>query len=378
MTTIHTNTSYRCLLLPLLWLLLWLPLAACHASERSVAATEAQNHAVVLLYHHVAEDTPAATTISPRLFKRHLDYLSEHGYQVLALSDIVARLQQGEPLPAQTVAITFDDAYRSLLEVAVPELNQRQWPYTVFVNTQAVATRAGPYLTWSELRTLRDQGASIQNHSHSHDHLAFPAPEESRSAWIKRVREDIALAQQQLTTQLEIEPTLFAWPYGEYTPELDAVVQQLDLVGFAQQSGAISVDALSSGQAALPRTPFNEQNGGMDRFIERLKMLPLPVQSDPPTGLRLSASEDRPAVKIDISAPPARIDELACYANGVALNISEVTHRGQSYSATLVPSQAFKPGRTKINCTVPAEHGRWYWWSHLSMLPYPDGSWYTF
>ncbi|MEQ9450690.1 MAG: polysaccharide deacetylase family protein [Pseudomonadales bacterium] len=333
---------------------------------------------MVLLYHHVAEDTPAATTISPRLFKRHLDYLSEHGYQVLALSDIVARLQQGEPLPAQTVAITFDDAYRSLLEVAVPELNQRQWPYTVFVNTQAVATRAGPYLTWSELRTLRDQGASIQNHSHSHDHLAFPAPEESRSAWIKRVREDIALAQQQLTTQLEIEPTLFAWPYGEYTPELDAVVQQLDLVGFAQQSGAISVDALSSGQAALPRTPFNEQNGGMDRFIERLKMLPLPVQSDPPTGLRLSASEDRPAVKIDISAPPARIDELACYANGVALNISEVTHRGQSYSATLVPSQAFKPGRTKINCTVPAEHGRWYWWSHLSMLPYPDGSWYTF
>ena len=34
--------------------------------------------AVVLQYHHVSESTPASTSITPSLFKRHIDYLAEH------------------------------------------------------------------------------------------------------------------------------------------------------------------------------------------------------------------------------------------------------------------------------------------------------------
>ena len=40
---------------------------------------------VVLLYHHVDEDTPAITSIAPDQFNRHLDIIEAEGFTVLPL-----------------------------------------------------------------------------------------------------------------------------------------------------------------------------------------------------------------------------------------------------------------------------------------------------
>src|SRR5690606_39813349 len=37
--------------------------------------------AVVLQYHHVSESTPASTSITPALFKQHMDYLAEQEFK---------------------------------------------------------------------------------------------------------------------------------------------------------------------------------------------------------------------------------------------------------------------------------------------------------
>jgi hypothetical protein len=54
------------------------------ANSPSVAAQSA----VILLYHHVAEDTPPSTSISPANFDAHLAYLRDNDFNVIALDRI--------------------------------------------------------------------------------------------------------------------------------------------------------------------------------------------------------------------------------------------------------------------------------------------------
>ena len=77
---------------------------------------------VILQYHHISDSTPPSTSISPALFQKHMQHLLDKGYQVLALHEVAARLQQGESLPDQSVVITFDDGYDSVYTEAYPFL----------------------------------------------------------------------------------------------------------------------------------------------------------------------------------------------------------------------------------------------------------------
>jgi len=135
--------------------------------------------AVILLYHHVAADTPRSTSVSAELFEAHLDYLAQNGYQVLPLSGIIAKLKTATPLPPRSVAITFDDAYRSVYTTAAPLLARRGWPYAIFVSTDYHDGKYGGYMTWAELRALETAGAEIGNHSRSHDHYLHRRPGET-------------------------------------------------------------------------------------------------------------------------------------------------------------------------------------------------------
>jgi peptidoglycan/xylan/chitin deacetylase (PgdA/CDA1 family) len=55
--------------------------------------------------------------VSPSGFEQHVAYLTEH-YKVLPLPEIVSRMREERPLPANTVALTFDDGYADNLAAA--------------------------------------------------------------------------------------------------------------------------------------------------------------------------------------------------------------------------------------------------------------------
>jgi peptidoglycan/xylan/chitin deacetylase (PgdA/CDA1 family) len=75
----------------------------------------------ILRYHAIcAPDAGYADPgicISPAAFERHLEYLSSN-YRVLRLPEAVAYLVQGRTLPANAVALTFDDGYADNLAAA--------------------------------------------------------------------------------------------------------------------------------------------------------------------------------------------------------------------------------------------------------------------
>jgi peptidoglycan/xylan/chitin deacetylase (PgdA/CDA1 family) len=75
----------------------------------------------ILRYHAIcapdAGYADAGICISPQAFEQHLEYLAAH-YRVLPLPDAVAYLRQGRTLPANAVAVTFDDGYADNLAAA--------------------------------------------------------------------------------------------------------------------------------------------------------------------------------------------------------------------------------------------------------------------
>lgn len=165
-------------------------IALCIASHASNGF--GADHGVVLLYHHVGEDTPRSTSVTESRFDEHLRYLAAHDFRVWPLARLAQALQAHQPVPENVVALTFDDAYVSVLKTAAPKLKARGWPFTVFVNTQAVDDGTALTVSWTQLAELMEAGADIGNHSRSHAHLVYRAGDESREAWRARVQAETA------------------------------------------------------------------------------------------------------------------------------------------------------------------------------------------
>lgn len=337
---------------------------------------DAGESGVIFLYHHVDASTPASTSVSPAEFRAQLDLLEHQGFSVLPLMDLLDALSKGRPVPDRSVAITFDDAYTSILGAALPELEKRGWPFTIFVNSEASDEGYGGYLSWDELRRLGARGATIGNHSRTHAHLVRELDGESAAEWRARVKAEIEDAGRRLHAEVgDYLIPVFAYPYGEYTAEIEAIVSGEGLYGLGQQSGAIGP---GSDFLALPRYPIAT---GLDLeadFALRARSRPLPLELIGTEAHIVPDGTDRPAVQFGLDAgKDIRVGELACYASGQGR--MDIEWQGAEMREFIVrPRQALRPGRSKYNCTAPSRSldGVYYWYGYLWMRKLANGRWY--
>src|SRR5690606_16678951 len=126
------------------------------------------NAAVVFMYHRFGEERYPSTNVTMAQFEQHLDFLEREGFEIWALPRIVSYLRDGRTLPDKVVAITIDDAYESVYTHAFPRLKQRDFPFTVFVSTDALDEGLGGFMSWEQLRELQAAGVTLANHSATH------------------------------------------------------------------------------------------------------------------------------------------------------------------------------------------------------------------
>ena len=320
--------------------------------------------AVVLQYHHVDTSTPAATTTSPDAFRQHLNYIAESGLQVVPLADIIAKPE----VPNDTrVAITFDDAFNNLLNVAIPTLNAYGWPYTIFVATEFVGQSS--YLSWEQLRELEKTGGSIGNHTHSHLHMVRKLEGESKNQWLTRIEDELNRSQALLEANLQQPQKHFAYPYGEYNLDLLEIVDRLGFVGFGQQSGAIGN---LSDQRLLPRYPLGGVYAGFNSFKVKVhtQAMPANVRYVPPLF-----DNNPPTFEFEFTDTEGlRLDALRCYGPGGETELARPTdNRFQVVNKTSLPV-----GRSRYNCTMPIKGSpHYYWLSQLWIQKRTDGTWYV-
>jgi peptidoglycan/xylan/chitin deacetylase (PgdA/CDA1 family) len=334
----------------------------------------AASHCVILQYHHFSNDTPAITSVNPEQFDRHLDYLKSNDFKVLPLRTVVRAMKQKQNLPDRCVSLTVDDAYASVYRNAFPRLQKLGWPLTVFVNTRGVDQDVSSYMTWAQMRELSRQGVSFENHGHGHIHTIRKLENESDDEWRRRVMLDISTAQQRISDEIGIEPELFAHPYGEYNTAVLAIIQNMGLTGFGQQSGPAWPGA---NFGALPRFPMAAHYADMDSFKVKVNTLPLPVVSAQPAEPLVPLQQRRPTLQLALSRDVRSKAGLQCYIGG-SNDVSIVWTDGRADQFTVTPNFDLKPGRHRTNCTLPSiQKGRYHWYSHNWFVRKPDGSWYS-
>ena len=75
--------------------------------------------------------------MDPARFAKRLEMLKRGGYSVLALQEALDRCRDGS-LPARSVAITIDDGFFSVFDVAAPMLLRHRFPATLYVTSYYV------------------------------------------------------------------------------------------------------------------------------------------------------------------------------------------------------------------------------------------------
>lgn len=103
--------------------------------NRIAAGNPARRRLCILNYHRIMARPDPLLESEPTVdtFRWQMDLLA-NCFNVLPLSEATERLATGT-LPPRAVAITFDDGYRSLYELALPVLRERGLPATVFVTS---------------------------------------------------------------------------------------------------------------------------------------------------------------------------------------------------------------------------------------------------
>ena len=332
-----------------------MPLKACLKFSVIVAvmatAISVRADLVVLQYHHVSDSTPPATSTSVSLFEGQLDMISDLQLEVVDLQQGTETTLAGTDEQGNRIAITFDDAYDSVYQTAAPLLADKAYPYTIFVNTEAVGRNG--YMTWDQIRELAERpGVTIANHSADHGHLARK-PNESESDWQARVTNSLDSAQEALVRELDAPAPMFAYPYGEFDEALERKVAERGWYGFGQQSGAIGQ---TTEKTRLPRFPMANAYGQLGSLETKLRSNAFPVDTGKlPDGV---ISENPPTLVFPL-VDPIDPDRLTCFASGQGRIDFDVIDGNVEVQAP----KAFNSRRFRYNCTHPAGNGSYYWLS---------------
>lgn len=312
--------------------------------------------AVMLIYHHVAADTPRVSSVTPAEFREHLSYLRDNNFQVIGLDVLIDQLKTGKPIADNAVVITFDDSYENNFTTAHPILQEFGYPYTIFISPGAIDDRVGPVLTWPQVKQMSDDGVLVANHAMWHEHMARPEQGESEAAWLKRMQQSILQAEQRIKEETGQSHQWLAYPYGEFSDSLEALVTQLGFVGIGQQSGAIGP---LTKLTRIPRYPAAGQYADLKDLSQKFRTLAFPI-----TGYLAAnqvISSNPPVLRLEVKIEDFRTQQLRCYAGSEVLEpvwLNDNTFEVQA-------SKPVNRGRSRYNCTAPSisKRGYFYWYS---------------
>jgi len=235
----------------------------------------------VLIYHRFGESRYPTTNVGMDSFHAQMAYLKKNGYQVVSLASVATALREKQPLPARAVVITIDDGYASTYTAAWPVLKAYSYPFTVFLNVQAVNDGYHNFLTWKQIAEMRAAGVDFQDHGYAHHRFADWPANMDESRYRQWIGADLRKSADILAARLGARPKTFAIPYGEYNR---IVLDEAIKVGYdailTQDPGVVG-SATSCFQ--IPREPIlGNEWSTMDHFKMVLGRKDLPLREHQP------------------------------------------------------------------------------------------------
>jgi peptidoglycan/xylan/chitin deacetylase (PgdA/CDA1 family) len=199
----------------------------------------------MILSYHSLDQSGSVISLAPAEFRFQMDCLARSGRPVVPLFDL-------SKSPG-SVAITFDDAFRSFYQVAFPILQEYRFPATVFVVTghsggfndwtsQPAGIPRMELMSWRETDEVYRYGVSIGAHTVTHPRLSQLGASE--------VQRELVESRDEIQNRLGAVVDTFAYPYGDH----NAAVRKIAGEHFRISCGTtLDFDSPSSPLSDLPR-----------------------------------------------------------------------------------------------------------------------------
>jgi len=168
----------------------------------------------ILMYHRVSEVPPDADvyridlTIAPEVFRAHMQYLHDEGYNTISLYQLNDALLRGMRLPSNPVVLTFDDGYIEHYATVFPTLQEYGFAGTFFVITGYADANNPDYLSWEQISEMADAGMSMEPHTKSH--LGLVGRDNDFLLY------EVLGSFESIAEHTDRIPRMFAYPGGDY------------------------------------------------------------------------------------------------------------------------------------------------------------------
>ncbi len=332
-------------------------MSLCHWPMHSRATTsldEDQSKFVILAYSRIGEDYLPDQSLTRQQFDEHLQEMLQGDYNVISLSDALTATSSGRALPANTIALTFDGAYKSAAEYAFPKLQDANIPFTVFYSANSIDNEDPEYADWKTLKTLaRDDNVILATLPAIYDHIVYQGPTE--------ILKSINQARKRYREEFNTETDYLAYPYGEYSIQLQETAKTQ---GFKAALGLHSgVVHTGTDPFALPRFSMTERFGSIDRFRMAARAMPLPVSGVIPADMMLGEEP----FKVGFTLDEPLNDAISCFVDGEQQQDQE---RLEQRVEIRPDNTLLNENRIRLNCTMQGpktedDEQTWRWLGFL-------------
>ncbi len=180
----------------------------------------------ILMYHYIRVPPDRAQdrigwglSTSPDDFRQQMDYLDEHGYHPVTLTELRAYLNGSQPLPDRPVVLTFDDGYADLYTQAFPVLKHHHFKAVAYI-VSGFLGRSGTNVTADQVREMDAYGIEVG--AHTADHVDLTRAGGSLTYEVSGSKAALEA--------LVGHPVLdFCYPFGRYNAQ---VIQAVQAAGF--------------------------------------------------------------------------------------------------------------------------------------------------
>ncbi len=225
-----------------------------------------KSSAPILLYHAVGEpveiEWPHSLIMPASLFEAHLQYLTQEGYKVVSVEELVSLLRSGSNLD-KVVAMTFDDGYRNNHTDALPLLKKYNAKASFYIVHRDIGKTI--YMGKDRLLDLLDNGMEIGSHTINHAPLALIDP--------KYLPWEVGSAKKFIERDLDgYQLKGIAYPNGGYNEKVLAAVKEYNFAyGLTGKVGSNTHETFRKSPMEMYRISIVDDGNGLEGFKRRLE-----------------------------------------------------------------------------------------------------------
>lgn len=210
----------------------------------------------ILVYHRVTDEKDESVSTSIKNFSRQISFLGKY-FSIITMERLINSIKNREPLPSNSIVITFDDGYKDVFTNAYPILKMYNIPATVFITTDyiqlPVTSHQSPVnemMSWEDILEMIDNNISIGSHTVSHPKLSALTDNE--------IERETGESKDIIQRHINKEVVCFSYPYGGRDFFNERIKEMLKKNGYQCACSTIyGINDLNSDLFELKRIPVN-------------------------------------------------------------------------------------------------------------------------